>query len=82
VLLSPGAIGRPLITPPNVPAERLKTLRDAYAKMINDADFLAETKKRDWDVEYISGQDLEATAKTVVVQSPETIERLKKILGG
>ena len=82
VLLSPGAIGRPLITPPNLPADRLKILRDGYAKMINDPDFLADAKKRDWDVEYISGQDLEAAAKTAVVQSPETIERLKKTLGG
>ena len=82
VLLSPGAIGRPLITPPNLPGDRLKILRDAYARMINDPDFLADAKKRDWDVEYISGQDLEATAKTAVVQSQETIERLKKILGG
>jgi tripartite-type tricarboxylate transporter receptor subunit TctC len=82
VLLSPGAIGRPLIAPPNLPADRLKILRDGYAKMIKDADFLEEAKKREWDVEYISGQDLEATAKSSVVQSPETIERLKKILGG
>jgi tripartite-type tricarboxylate transporter receptor subunit TctC len=81
VLLSPGAIGRPLITPPNIAPERLKILRDGYAKMINDADFLAEAKKRDWDVEYISGQDLEAAAKTAVVQAPETVERLKKVLG-
>jgi hypothetical protein len=81
VLLSPGAIGRPLLTPPNLPADRLDTLRNAYGKMIHDPDFLAEAKKRDWDVEYISGQDLETTAKAVVTQSPETIERLKKILG-
>jgi tripartite-type tricarboxylate transporter receptor subunit TctC len=80
VLLSPGAIGRPIITPPNMPADRLKTLRDAYAKMISDADFLAEAKKRDWEVEYISGQDLEAMAKKAIVQPPETVERLKKLL--
>ena len=80
VLLSPGAIGRPLMTPPNLPAERLKTLRDGYAKMIADPDFLADAKKREWDVEYISGEDLEAMAKKAVNQSPETIARLKKIL--
>jgi tripartite-type tricarboxylate transporter receptor subunit TctC len=80
VLLSPGAIGRPLMTPPNMPAERLKTLRDAYAKMIADPEFLADAKKREWDVEYISGEDLEATAKKAVNQTPETIGRLKKIL--
>jgi tripartite-type tricarboxylate transporter receptor subunit TctC len=80
VLLSPGAIGRPLITPPNVPPERLKILREGYATMIKDPDFLAETRKRDWDVEYIGGEELEATAAKVVMQSPETVERLKRIL--
>jgi len=82
VLLSPGAIGRPIIAPPNMAADRLKVLRDAYARMTSDADFLAEAKKRDWEVEYISGQDLEAMAKKAIVQSPETVERLKKLLGG
>lgn len=82
VLLSPGAIGRPIIAPPNTAADRLKVLRDAYARMTSDADFLAEAKKRDWEVEYISGQDLEAMAKKAIVQSPETVERLKKLLGG
>jgi hypothetical protein len=48
---------------------------------VNDPDFLAEAKKRDWDVEYISGQELEAMAKKAVVQSPETVEMLKRILG-
>jgi tripartite-type tricarboxylate transporter receptor subunit TctC len=80
VLLSPGAIGRPLIAPPGLPADRLRLLREGYAKMINDPEFLAEAKKRSWEVEYISGQDLEATARKSVVQSPETIARLRKIL--
>ncbi len=80
VLLSPGAIGRPLITSPNVPADRIKILRDGFAKMIADPDFLAETKKREWDVEYVSGPELEATAKKAVNQPPEIIEKLKNIL--
>jgi hypothetical protein len=51
-----------------------------YAKMIADPEFLADAKKREWDVEYISGEDLEAMAKKAVKQSPDTIARLKKIL--
>jgi tripartite-type tricarboxylate transporter receptor subunit TctC len=81
VLLSPGASGRPLIGPPNIPPDRLQTLRDAYAKMISDPEFLADAKKRDWDVEFITGQDLEAMAKRAVVQPADIIERLRKILG-
>lgn len=81
VLLSTGDFGRPLIAPPNLPAERLKVLRDAYAKMLDDRDFLAEAKKREWEVERISGAELEAMAKRSVTQSAETVERLRKILG-
>jgi tripartite-type tricarboxylate transporter receptor subunit TctC len=80
VLLSPGLIGRPLITPPGLPADRLQILRDAFAKMIADPQFLAEAKKREWEVEYVSGQELETIAKRAVVQTPETIARLKQIL--
>ena len=80
VLLSPSSSGRPLLAPPNLPAERLKTLRDAYAKMLNDRDFLADATKRGWDLDRISGEELEAMAKKAVAQTPDTIERLKKIL--
>lgn len=80
VLLAAGATGRPLLAPPSMAPDRLKLLRDAYAKMVGDAEFLAEAKKREWFVELISGQDLEAMAKRSVGQTPETIEKLKKIL--
>jgi tripartite-type tricarboxylate transporter receptor subunit TctC len=82
VLLSPGAIGRPIIAPPQLPPERLKMLRDGYARMVADPDFLGEAKQREWDVEYISGDELEAIAKKAVVQPPEVVERLKKLLSG
>ena len=80
VLLAVGAIGRPLITPPHLPADRLAIWRDAYAKMINDGEFLAEAKRREWEVEYISGQELEAIAKKSVNQPKDVVDRLRKTL--
>jgi len=80
VLLSVGAIGRPLVTPPNLPADRLAILRDAYAKMIGDPEFLAEAKKREWEVEYISGPELEAIAKKSINQPKDVVDRLRKTL--
>jgi tripartite-type tricarboxylate transporter receptor subunit TctC len=81
VLTSPSNTGRPMIGPPNLLPERLKPLRDAYAKTLNDRDFLADAKKREWEVEPINGEELEAMAKKATTQPPDTIERLKKILG-
>jgi tripartite-type tricarboxylate transporter receptor subunit TctC len=81
VLLSPDDIGRPLAAAPGVPPERVKILREAFAKGVGDAEFLAEAKKRDWEVDPVSGEQLEEIAKRVVNQPPEVIERMKKILG-
>ena len=79
-----GVIGfgiRPIVSTPNMPADRVKILRDAYAKTLSDPDFLSETKKRGWELNPASGEELEALAKEVVDQPPEVIAWLKKLLG-
>lgn len=81
VLLSPDQIGRPLATTPGTPAERVKMLRDAFKKAMTDPEFVGEAKTRGWELEPVSGEDLEAIAKRVVVQPTDVIERMKKILG-
>lgn len=40
------SIGRPFVAPPDMPAERMQVLRDAFAAMLKDGDFLAEAAKR------------------------------------
>jgi tripartite-type tricarboxylate transporter receptor subunit TctC len=80
VLLSSGDLGRPFMGPPGVPADRLKILREAFAKAMSDAALLADAKKRKWDLDPLSGEELEATSKEIMVQPPEVIERMKTLL--
>ena len=80
-VLASGDIGRPFVTPPGVPADRLKMLRDAFQKTMKDPAFLADVKTRKLEVDPDSGEDLEAIAKSVVAQQRDVIERMKKILG-
>ena len=80
VLLSSGDLGRPFIAPPGMPAERVKVLRDAFAKSMTDPALLADAQKRKWDLEPSTGEELETTAKEIMVQPPEVIERMKKLL--
>jgi tripartite-type tricarboxylate transporter receptor subunit TctC len=80
VLLSPDHIGRPLLAPPGLPPDRVATLRDAFMKALNDSEFRAEAQKRGWDIEPVTGEELEAISKKVVIQPPDVIERMKKIL--
>ncbi len=80
-LLSGGEFGRPVLVTPGTPQARVKMLRESFLKTLNDAELLAEAKKGKMDVEYTSGEDLEALAKEVLDQPPEVIEAAKKILG-
>ena len=81
VLLSSGDLGRPIIASPGVPADRIKTLREAFTKSMNDPALIADANKRKWDLEPTSGDRLEATAKEIMVQPREVIEKAKKLLG-
>jgi hypothetical protein len=62
-------------------AERLKILREAFTKTMTDEALLAEANKKKWDLDPMNGQELETLAKEIMVQPPEVIERVKKILG-
>ena len=80
VLLSSGDLGRPFVGPPGMPAERIKVLREAFTKAMNDPALLADANKRKWDLDLLSGEELEAVSKDIMVQPPEVIERMKKLL--
>jgi tripartite-type tricarboxylate transporter receptor subunit TctC len=79
--LTAATLGRPISAPPRLPAERTKLLREAYAKAMKDTELLADAEKRGWDVNPLSGQELEALAKDVVTQPREVIERMKWVMG-
>jgi tripartite-type tricarboxylate transporter receptor subunit TctC len=81
VLLSPADIGRPIVGSPGIPADQVKLLRMAFMKSLSDPELLAEAKKRGWEANPVSGEELEAIAKEVIAQPAEVIERLKAILG-
>jgi tripartite-type tricarboxylate transporter receptor subunit TctC len=81
VILTAATLGRPITAPPGTPPERTKILRDAYRKAVADPDLLAEAAKRGWDVEPLSGEELESLARDVIAQPQEVIEKMKWVLG-
>jgi tripartite-type tricarboxylate transporter receptor subunit TctC len=80
VVLSSLDLGRPFIAPPGMAADRVKVLREAFTKTMNDPALLADANKRKWDVDPLSGEELEAVTKDIMVQPKEVIERMKKLL--
>jgi tripartite-type tricarboxylate transporter receptor subunit TctC len=80
VLLSSGDLGRPFMAAPETPADRVKVLREAFAKAMDDPTLVADAEKRKWDLDPLSGEELEAISKEIMVQPPEVIDRMKKLL--
>ena len=81
VILAANEIGRPIIGTPAIPAERVKILREAFMKTVNDPELLDDAKKKKLDLDPVSGEELESLGKEIVAQPPEIIERMKKLLG-
>jgi tripartite-type tricarboxylate transporter receptor subunit TctC len=79
-ILTANDFGRALIAPPGTRADIVKLLRAAYAQMLKDSDLLAEVKKSNLDIDYTPGEQLQKLARDVMDQSPEVIEKVKKIL--
>jgi tripartite-type tricarboxylate transporter receptor subunit TctC len=80
VILASGDLGRPFITSPATPGERVKVLRAAFSATMKDDELLAGAKKRRWDLDLTTGEELEKLSKELMVQPPEVVESVKKML--
>lgn len=81
VILASSEIGRAMMAPPGTPPDKVKILREAYAKTLRDPELLAEAKKGRMDANPSPGEELQELAKKVMDQPPEVIEKVKKLLG-
>lgn len=81
IILAGGTLGRPMLGPPGIPPDRVKILREAFAKTMQDPGFLDDIKKRKYELDPTTGEELEAIVREAMTQPPEIIQQLKKILG-
>jgi tripartite-type tricarboxylate transporter receptor subunit TctC len=75
------AIGRSVLAPPGIPAERAKLLRDAFDAMTKDPDFLAELQKLDVELDPLAGEQVaQLVARTLDV--PQAVRERAKLAFG
>jgi tripartite-type tricarboxylate transporter receptor subunit TctC len=79
-MLGSGELGRPIVTHPGTPPDRIKILRDAFMKSMADPALLADAAKSNLEITPVSGEELSKIAKDVIEQPPEVLDRIKKIL--
>jgi tripartite-type tricarboxylate transporter receptor subunit TctC len=74
LISSDTVMARPVLLPPNVPAERVAAMRTAFDATMSDPDFLAEARSSRVDIEPMRGDDLQALIKRIVDTPPEIID--------
>lgn len=80
-MLSSGiVVGRPILTTPNVPADRVAVLRTAFDQTMKDPAYLAESKKAKLDVDPVPGKELQAYVEQLVAASPDAVALLAAAL--
>jgi tripartite-type tricarboxylate transporter receptor subunit TctC len=76
---TPSTIGRSVVAPPGLPAERTKALRAAFLETLADPAFLRDAARAKLDLEPLSGEDLQAAVASAGKFSPELIARAQQI---
>jgi tripartite-type tricarboxylate transporter receptor subunit TctC len=79
-VLAAGGFGRPMVAPPGMSPALAHAIRDGYAKTLKDPEFIAEVKKRRYDLEPVPWEEMQNLAKEVTSQPADVMERVKKIL--
>jgi len=77
MIFARNVMGRPYLAPPNVPPDRIAALRDAFAAIMTDKDFLAEASKIDLEINPVSGVKVEQLVKEVYAAPTDIIAKAK-----
>ena len=78
MMFARNVMGRPYLAPPNLPADRLATLRQAFMDTMHDPEFLAEGKKLDLEINPVSGEDVDKLVKDIYATPADIIAKAKE----
>ena len=80
VLSASTAIGRPIFTTPEVPAERVAALRRAFEATVRDPAFVEDAKRGKFDIDPSSGEAMQKIVSEMMAVPKVQSERLRSII--
>ena len=79
-IFSSTEFGRPYVMPPDVPHDRVETMRKAFAETLQDPALLAEATRMKMDMTYRQPDRLEQLVASLYSTPPAMIETVKKLV--
>ncbi len=80
LIVSRQAIARPFAAPPDVPPERIETLRQAFDSTMRDPDFLAEMRSQTLEVRPLGGDAIQTLMRDIYASPPEVVRLAREIM--
>jgi len=65
-------MGRPLLAPPGIPADRVAVLRKAFMDTLHDREFRAEAERMKLEINPVSGEAVQAIVQEVY-RTPKSV---------
>lgn len=81
LIFGPQGLGRAFAVPRDVPQDRIRVLREAFAATMKDKHFLEDAKKAKLDLKPQSGEEVQAFVESLYASPPEVIQQARQILG-
>lgn len=78
-MMASGEWARALLVRPGTPLDRVKILRDAFEKALQDPGLIAEAHKGRVEIKFSRGEELEALVRKVMDQPPEVIAKIRRL---
>jgi tripartite-type tricarboxylate transporter receptor subunit TctC len=80
-LLASDKMGRPIAAPPGLPADRVAALREAFAKMVVDQQYLDSARKQQLEPDLpLDGAGVEETVKEIYKTPKEIVDRVAAVM--
>jgi tripartite-type tricarboxylate transporter receptor subunit TctC len=76
-----GIADRAIAVPPGVPADRVAALRTAYEKTLRDPEFLKDATSRKFEVDPISGADIQKYVTELMATPKPVVAKMKTAMG-
>jgi tripartite-type tricarboxylate transporter receptor subunit TctC len=74
------SMGRPLVAPPGVDPRTVAALRKAFSDTMHDREFLAEAEKIGLEINFVSGDEVEALVKSLYALPDSVVKQAQRII--